>query len=39
MLHVGQMLPQELRCTCGGGLCTTPTGVFLANKVKALQQN
>lgn len=26
MYEVGQMLPEELRCTCGGGLCTTPTG-------------
>lgn len=26
MFHVGQALPESLRCTCGGGLCTTPTG-------------
>ena len=38
MLRVGQMLPRELRCTCGGGLCTTPTGMRIAEKVKALQQ-
>lgn len=30
MLEVGKMLPRELRCTCGGGLCTTPTGRGLA---------
>lgn len=26
MLRVGQELPDSLRCTCKGGLCTTPTG-------------
>ena len=26
MFRVGKQLPSELRCTCKGGLCTTPTG-------------
>lgn len=29
MLKVGSQLPSELRCTCHGGLCTTPTGIRL----------
>lgn len=32
MYEVGQMLPEELRCTCNGGLCTTPTGMCLGQK-------
>ncbi len=28
MYEVGQQLPDTLRCTCGGGLCTTPTGKY-----------
>lgn len=32
MYEVGQMLPVELRCTCKGGLCTTPTGTCLGEK-------
>lgn len=32
MYEVGQMLPAELRCTCKGGLCTTPTGICLGEK-------
>lgn len=32
MYEVGQMLPSELRCTCKGGLCTTPCGKDLADK-------
>lgn len=32
MYEVGQMLPEELRCTCNGGLCTTPTGMCLGRK-------
>lgn len=31
MLRVGQELPESLRCTCKGGLCTTPTGACLGN--------
>ena len=38
MLRVGQMLPRELCCTCEGGLCTTPTGLHLAQTVKERQQ-
>lgn len=38
MLRVGQMLPRELCCTCEGGLCTTPTGLHLAQAVKERQQ-
>ena len=30
MYRVGQQLPAALRCTCEGGLCTTPTGKCLA---------
>ena len=26
LFHVGRQLPSELRCTCHGGLCTTPCG-------------
>ena len=38
MLRVGRMLPRELCCTCLGGLCSTPTGQQLSEKVKAQQQ-
>lgn len=34
MYEVGQMLPAELRCTCGGGLCTTKTGSRIAEQLK-----
>lgn len=37
MYEVGQMLPSELRCTCGGGLCTTPTGVCIARGMRAIE--
>ena len=30
MFRVGKQLPSELRCTCNGGLCITPTGKRLA---------
>ena len=30
LFRVGKQLPSELRCTCKGGLCTTPTGQRLA---------
>ena len=30
LFRVGKMLPSELRCTCRGGLCTTPCGERLA---------
>ena len=33
MKDVGQALPAELRCTCRGGLCTTPTGCRLNDRV------
>ncbi|GAA0181721.1 L-serine ammonia-lyase, iron-sulfur-dependent, subunit alpha [Clostridium sediminicola] len=32
MFRVGAQLPSELRCTCNGGLCTTPTGQRLARE-------
>lgn len=32
MFRVGKQLPSELRCTCNGGLCTTPTGIRLAKE-------
>jgi len=34
MLKVGQSIPEELRCTCKGGLCTTPSGKRLNDKIK-----
>ena len=30
LFRVGRQLPSELRCTCHGGLCTTPCGQQLA---------
>lgn len=33
MLRVGRMIPRELRCTCEGGLCTTPTGCKIAKQL------
>lgn len=30
LFRVGRQLPSELRCTCKGGLCTTPCGQQLA---------
>ena len=30
LFRVGKMLPSELRCTCRGGLCTTPCGERLS---------
>lgn len=38
MYEVGQMLPSELRCTCGGGLCTTPTGACIARGMHGLRE-
>ncbi|MEZ9542693.1 L-serine ammonia-lyase, iron-sulfur-dependent, subunit alpha [Vibrio sp. 10N.286.48.C11] len=32
LFRVGAQLPSELRCTCKGGLCTTPTGQRLAEE-------
>ncbi|SHJ27452.1 L-serine dehydratase [Dethiosulfatibacter aminovorans DSM 17477] len=32
MFRVGAQLPSELRCTCNGGLCLTPTGCRLAEE-------
>lgn len=34
MGKVGAALPAELRCTCEGGLCTTPTGCRLSAQVE-----
>lgn len=40
MFEVGKLLPSQLRCTCEGGLCATPTGrkieKELAKKRKSL---
>ncbi len=33
MGEVGAQLPAELRCTCGGGLCMTPSGCRLQKQV------
>lgn len=38
MYEVGRMLPAKLRCTCGGGLCTTPTGKCLAAQVSGIEK-
>ncbi|NLV57964.1 MAG: hypothetical protein GXY67_04275 [Clostridiales bacterium] len=35
MLRVGRQLPEELRCTCKGGLCITPTGASLGEIIHA----
>ncbi len=32
LFRVGRQLPSELRCTCKGGLCTTPSGQRLAKE-------
>ncbi|WP_409969386.1 L-serine ammonia-lyase, iron-sulfur-dependent, subunit alpha [Bengtsoniella intestinalis] len=32
LFRVGKQLPSELRCTCKGGLCTTPCGEQLARE-------
>jgi len=32
LFRVGKQLPGDLRCTCKGGLCTTPTGARLARE-------
>lgn len=34
MLKVGKLLPRELRCTCEGGLCDTPTAKRIALRLK-----
>ena len=34
MKKVGEQLPAELRCTCGGGLCKCGTGCRIAEKVE-----
>lgn len=39
MLHVGTMLPAELRCTCKGGLCTTETGLCIARELEERRKN
>lgn len=35
LFRVGRQLPSELRCTCRGGLCTTPCGQQLAQEQEA----
>ena len=34
MYEVGKSLPEELRCTCKGGLCTTKTAKCIVNRLK-----
>lgn len=34
MLDVGQKLPEEMRCTCRGGLCATESGRMLARSLE-----
>ncbi len=34
MLRVGRQLPAALRCTCGGGLCLTPTACQIVKNLK-----
>ncbi len=38
MFRVGMQLPSELRCTCKGGLCTTPCGQQLAKEQEIRNQ-
>lgn len=38
MFRVGAQLPEELRCTCRGGLCTTSCGQKLAEEQKIRDQ-
>ncbi|NLY19755.1 MAG: L-serine ammonia-lyase, iron-sulfur-dependent, subunit alpha [Tissierellia bacterium] len=33
MLEIGHKLPRELKCTCEGGLCITPTGKKIAQNI------
>jgi len=33
MLRVGRQLPAELRCTCGGGLCLTPSAKCAVKRI------
>lgn len=35
LFRVGKQLPSELRCTCHGGLCVTPSGMRLAEEQNA----
>lgn len=35
MGRVGEQLPEELRCTCRGGLCVSPTGCKITQEVEA----
>ncbi|SHF04812.1 L-serine ammonia-lyase, iron-sulfur-dependent, subunit alpha [Lactonifactor longoviformis] len=39
LFRVGRQLPSELRCTCHGGLCTTPCGQQLAAEQEARDNN
>lgn len=39
MGRVGQAIPDELCCTCGGGLCTTPTGCRIQNEIDVRRKN
>ncbi|GAB1477261.1 L-serine ammonia-lyase, iron-sulfur-dependent, subunit alpha [Bacillota bacterium] len=38
MFEVGQAIPDTLRCTCKGGLCTTPTGKRLDKLIRSKNQ-
>lgn len=35
MGRVGAQLPEELRCTCRGGLCVSPTGCRIGQQIEA----
>ena len=37
MLDVGQKMPEELRCTCKGGLCATKTGQSLQTLMNGMR--
>lgn len=39
MLDVGQQLPAELRCTCKGGICATPTGMRLQTWMDGMRES
>lgn len=39
LFRVGRQLPSELRCTCHGGLCTTPCGQQLAKEQEERDSN
>ena len=38
-VDVGQQLPAELRCTCKGGICATPTGMRLQTWMDGMRES